>query len=326
MNGLEFPMFAQNVILLLIAFNFPPEEATPLMIHIWYSTLIPAAFLTKLRTTILPLIEEACTEARYKHQEEDYKKTWVNNKASFQLILPRTGWERLRDSLQVPGRLSGAVALRIRQKVTLDPERKDLVQKSLYAHPPYWRVASMKFRRFGILLPFGCSRKGFDTPNPLVVPASHFWYKVGQTADTFRTLFHANRTWPMPDFADPRTSWDLLEVSNGAYTAGHIAKNDLYGKLYVHIRETLLRFCQQLEKRDIRLKLLCVDSDKLPEHYDLSGPRRKFDRIEVTQPLRCYLALSKVILTRIDIRDCGEGCTWDRPDPCHLQPATEVEG
>ncbi|KAJ5583255.1 hypothetical protein N7535_001875 [Penicillium sp. DV-2018c] len=260
MNALEYPLLAQNVILLLIAFNFPPEEAAPLMIHMWYSALIPAAFLTRLRTTILPLIEEACAEASCKDEQQEYKRTWVKNRASFQLILPRAGWNGLRDYLRVPNRLSGFTALVARQKVTLNPERSNWVQKTLFAQLPYWRVATMKFRRSGILLPFGCSSGGFDTPNP--------------------TFFQADRTWPMPDLADPRTSWNLVEVANGTFTADHIAKNDLYGKLYIHIREILLRFCQQLGKRRLRLKLLCVDPVKLPEHPDLSGRRRKFDRIE----------------------------------------------
>ncbi|KAJ5129664.1 uncharacterized protein N7515_005703 [Penicillium bovifimosum] len=86
------------------------------------------------------------------------------------------------------------------------------------------------------------------------------------------TLFHADRTWPMPDFTDPFTGWDLLQVVNGAYTAGHTAKNYLYQTIR-----------QALGKRDIRLKLLCLEAEKLPEYPDPSGRRRNVDRIEVTR-------------------------------------------
>ncbi|CAI7630431.1 unnamed protein product [Penicillium discolor] len=192
MNGVSFGVFAQNIGLVLTAFHFPPEEATPIMIHLWYSALIPASVLTALQTKLLPLIEKVCAEAALKRPKRFFKWIWKKNKSSLQLELLRDEWERLRYTLRFPGRFPASEATRIRQEVMLADKRVDALHRALHAQPRYWRLSTMKFRHDGILLPFGCSRKEFDTPNPM--------------------LFSASRSWPMPDSADPRTSWDIRET------------------------------------------------------------------------------------------------------------------
>ncbi|KAJ5383863.1 hypothetical protein N7517_001774 [Penicillium concentricum] len=260
MNGIHSGIFAQNIILLLTAFHFRPEDAAPIMIHLWYSALIPASVLAALQAKLQPLIRKVCSEAAQKRALQSFKWAWKKNKASLHVELPRDEWERLREYLQVPDGLSAATAARNRQEVTLPNSREDILHRFLYGQPQYWRVSSMKFRRDGILLPFGCSREEFDTPNP--------------------TLFHASHSWPIPDTADPRSSWNLLDVCNGAYTASHAAKNDLYGLLFIYLRETILGFCRQIVKRDISIRLLSVDSLELPKRFKGSSGYPGFDRVE----------------------------------------------
>lgn len=166
MNGVSFGVFAQNTVLVLTAFHFPPEEAVPIMIHLWYSALIPASVLTAIQTKLLPLVEEVCSEAALKRPKRFFKWVWKRNKSSLQLELLRDEWERLRYSLQFPGRFSASEATRNRQDVVLADKRVDALHRTLHAQPRYWRLSTMKFRRDGILLPFGCSRREFDTPNP----------------------------------------------------------------------------------------------------------------------------------------------------------------
>lgn len=277
-NGLQFDIFAQNIILLLIAFHLPPREATPIMIHIWYSTLIPASFLNLLQTRILHLIDEVCLKADQDPSCQRFMQVWVKNKASLQLELERDNWRRLREYLQVPRGLNSVTATANRLQVTFNDRRSDHVDRMLYCQPPYWRVATMHFRRYGILLPFGCSRRDFDTPNPFVLEVFHL---VCQAVDTCSTFFHDRRSWPMPDAADPRTSWDLMEVNNGAYTKDYLAKNDLYGKFFMHVQQTLLAFCRQIAKRDIHLQLLCTQEEELPAYFKETHKRPRFDRIDV---------------------------------------------
>lgn len=59
-NDKDSDIVARNAILLLTALQFSPDEATPMMLHIWYSALIPAQTLRSLWDSILPLIQEVC--------------------------------------------------------------------------------------------------------------------------------------------------------------------------------------------------------------------------------------------------------------------------
>jgi hypothetical protein len=168
MNGIHPEIFTQNIILVLVAFRFPPEEAAPIMIHLWYSALIPSSVLVALRAKLLPLIHEVCVQADHQPYVPVFEMVFEKNKASLRIELTREEWHRVRKYLQVPRRLSATTAAENRHEVTLAPSRKDELHRFLYAQPRYWRVSSVKFRTDGILLPFGCSRKEFDTPNPLV--------------------------------------------------------------------------------------------------------------------------------------------------------------
>ncbi|KAJ5959627.1 uncharacterized protein N7479_006777 [Penicillium vulpinum] len=270
MNGIHAGIISQNIMLLLTAFHFSPEDAVPIMIHLWYSALIPASALAALRKKLLPLVEEVCSEAAQKRSIQFFKGFWRKNKACLQVELLKEEWERLRESFQVPGRFSAAMATSNRQDVTLATKREDSLHRVLYAQPRHWRISTMKFRRDGILLPFGCSRKEFDTPNP--------------------TFFNASRSWPMPDTADPRTSWNLLEVFTGPYTATYPAKNDVYGMLFIYLRETFLRFCRQIAKRDILIRLLSIDSLGLQQYLDQPAGHGGFDRIDA------YVAAERDVL------------------------------
>ncbi|KAJ5513491.1 hypothetical protein N7463_003043 [Penicillium fimorum] len=84
----------------------------------------------------------------------------------------------------------------------------------------------------------------------------------------------------MPDTADPRSSWNLLEICNGPQSASYAAKNDLYGMLFNHLRETILGFCRQIAKRDISIRLLSIDSLELPRYFNESSGHPGFDRID----------------------------------------------
>lgn len=59
-NDKDSDIVARNAILLLTTLQFSPDEATPMMLHIWYSALVPAQTLRSLRDSILPLIQEVC--------------------------------------------------------------------------------------------------------------------------------------------------------------------------------------------------------------------------------------------------------------------------
>ena len=167
-NDKDFDIVARNLVFLLIAFHFSPEEATPIMLHIWYSALIPNQTFQSLREAILPLIKEVCTKIQEKPAESLQSKTWSHDSQSLRLVLQKAMWDRLQDYFQIPQGLSTAHAQNIMTSTTLAPEREDYVHRALYIRPPPWRVCMMKFRKDGIILPFGSSCHEFDTPNPQV--------------------------------------------------------------------------------------------------------------------------------------------------------------
>lgn len=138
----------------------------PIMLHIWYSALIPVEVLQSLQDNILPLIKDVCTKIQPKPPSSLQAKTWRYGTRSLRLVLRKEQWIRLQQFFNVPEGLSAALAQKIRKSVMLAPGRRDYVDRALYTQPPAWRVCTMKFREDGILLPFGSSRKGFDIPNP----------------------------------------------------------------------------------------------------------------------------------------------------------------
>jgi hypothetical protein len=166
-NDRDSDIIARNIILLLIALHYTPEEATPIMLHIWYSALVPKAMIGSLRENIAPMIEDVCSKIKHKSTSLTLQaKTWKIGSSSLRLLLEKPFWDSLLPYFDVPIGLSMPQAQRIRTATTLAPDRVDYVDRALYNRPPGWRSSMMKFRTDGILSPFGGSRREFDTPNP----------------------------------------------------------------------------------------------------------------------------------------------------------------
>lgn len=168
LNDKELDIVARNAILLLTALRFDPESAAEIMVHIWYSALIPQPLLLCLRENLLPLLEDVRSKIRAKPFNGLFSRTWIFGSRTLQLVLRRDQWVSLPSYLDVPKGLSASKAHQVRMASTMAPERKDYLERALCAQLPGWRVSKMDFRMNGILLPFGSSKKLFDTPNPLV--------------------------------------------------------------------------------------------------------------------------------------------------------------
>lgn len=81
-NDLDLEIVARNVILLLIPFHFEPNDAAPIMLHVWYSVFIPAQMLQVLQDRILPLFQEVCKKIREKPSTSLQSKMWTFGKSS----------------------------------------------------------------------------------------------------------------------------------------------------------------------------------------------------------------------------------------------------
>lgn len=157
---------ARNALLLLIALVFESDIAVTFMIHLWYSALIPEDMIRSLQENILPLLDDVCSKIRDKPQESLQSKTWKYGCRSLRLVLKKKQWVLLPSYLQLPVELSTTKALQVRTSTMLAPSRRDYVDRALYTTPPTQRVGIMKFRKEGILLPFGSPFDDFNTLNP----------------------------------------------------------------------------------------------------------------------------------------------------------------
>lgn len=81
----------------------------------------------------------------------------------------------------------------------------------------------------------------------------------------------------MMDSANPLKGWDLAEILQ---THVGTAVNDLYGKLFVHVRSALVSFKRRLSRTGAHFELYNLNVVELP---DVLAPNT-FARIEVQSP------------------------------------------
>ncbi|KAF2730472.1 hypothetical protein EJ04DRAFT_586287 [Polyplosphaeria fusca] len=277
-NDRSFPIVARNALLLLIAFHFDQETAVPMMIHLWYSALVPAVMVKQLATHILPLIEDVCIKIKDRKADIIQAKTFKFGNGSLRLALMKEDWTNLKDYFKVPEGLTRDRAEAIRQNITMAPDRADYLDRTMYCMKSAgMRTCLMKFREDGVLLPFSASRNDFDTPNP----------SFYQTADI----------WPMRDNANPTGGWSHLEFMKCTPKAS----NDHTGGLFFYLRTLLIDFCKRMKSANISYQLFNVNATVLPGHLEQSGLGGiLFDRIEIKVSNICdrgYLGPESVFAT-----------------------------
>jgi hypothetical protein len=76
LNDMVFNIVARNVIMLLIALHFEPEIAVPMIIHLWYSALLPFCMMQAIQSSILPMIECVCQKIKDKPNSALHAKTF----------------------------------------------------------------------------------------------------------------------------------------------------------------------------------------------------------------------------------------------------------
>jgi hypothetical protein len=166
LNDKDFIIVARNAIMLLIALQFESDIAVPMIIHLWYSALLPSHMMQAIQSNILPMVEDFRQEIKSKPASESQTKTFEKDGRKLRITLKTDEWAHLAKFCQVPEGLTAEVAQRIRHRVTLAPERVDYRDRALLNMPAGVRQGEMHFRNTGVLLPYGCSTRDFDTPNP----------------------------------------------------------------------------------------------------------------------------------------------------------------
>ncbi|PQE06221.1 MYND finger family protein [Rutstroemia sp. NJR-2017a BBW] len=256
-NDRDFDIVARNIVLLLTAIVFDPREAADMMLHVWYSAFITESIMGNLQNRVLPLFEDVCSKIQSRPEDSLQSKTWSFGTQTLSLVLPKKSWDRLPSYLKVPEGLSKTKAQDLMMETTLAPSRRDYIERAFFTRPPAWRVCAQKFRKDGILLPFGQSRKEFTVPNP--------------------TFFQNVDFWPMMDSADPIEGWSVKEFTS----VRRIARDDINGSLYYYLKGLIHSFCHCVKRLDIRFQLFELNAVDLPHTMAMRGiSNHYFDRIE----------------------------------------------
>lgn len=170
LNDKDPDIVARNAVMLLIFLTtVEPHKAISCVMHVWYSSLIHTEHMQLLCENVYPLVEDVCSKIRNKSQHTLLGKTWTFGGRTLRAVLSREVWMALLQILEPPAGLTLEKANGIRTAVTLAAERQDYLDRKLAVMEPAHRVCVETFRKDGLLLPLGYSRKGFTVPNPFVL-------------------------------------------------------------------------------------------------------------------------------------------------------------
>ncbi|KAF1812296.1 hypothetical protein P152DRAFT_487845 [Eremomyces bilateralis CBS 781.70] len=256
LNDHELDIVARNAIMLILLLAVEePETAVDCVVHTWYSAQISKTHLDLLDTTVRPLLQDMCTKIVEKPDGKLLAKTWHFGKRGIRIALTKQAWIATLSYLDMPAELTSERAHKVRTAVTLAPERKDHLERHLFAQAPARRVGFMKFRQDGILLPFGHSRHAYNIPNP--------------------TFFQSSNTWLLKDAADPTAGWSHKDVWNTSIGSVY---NDVYGKLYFHVKDVLTSVHKRLRSLEVVFHLFQLDARELTDHLKVDT----LARIEVS--------------------------------------------
>lgn len=267
-NDPDFEIVARNVLILLIALRVPNHEAAvTCMIHLWYSAYVRKQDADLLKQYVQPLIRDLLRKISPHSPYQNVNKTWIFDSVQLSVRLTKENWQQLLQLCETPQEVDKETARVARQSVTLAPHRVDYRELRMLTQDPAHRVCEERFRKDGILLAFGHPRDGFDIPNPYVCLPCVRFFPSGLTPR--RTFFQCS-FWPMTDSNLPIDGYSREEVLAAGSPA---TKNDLFGKLYVHLHGLFTKFRQRAKVFSLTFQMFNVAVDGLPavlaeQHYD----------------------------------------------------------
>jgi len=278
MNDFDLDIVARNIILLMIAQQFPIKEAVPAMIHLWYSARLPTTILETIQTKLLPMIEDVCNKVAKKPNNIPLGKTFkLEGGQSLRVVLTKPDWNRFKAYFTLHKGLTPKMAELFRRKAVYDPARRDYHHKGFYTYWPALRVCADKFRQDGILLPYGASRKDFVAWNP--------------------TFLQTPGVWPIRDDVDPHCGWSYEDIMSGAPKA----PNDYLGAQFNILRDLLIKFCTRVKKLNVHFRMYYMDCRYLPARLaQWKEDVGLFDRIEVSSQDRFLSSESALTFAKDD--------------------------
>ena len=161
-NDLDHLVTVRNIVLVLIAKSLPPMEAADLILHLWYSAFITPEIYATLQKEVLPWIE-TINEGVTNIPDDDQTIGW--SKFRLYITMHTSMWKGQPAYVKGDPTFGTQKAQETGDRV-LTLAGADWLEALLYKQQPGWRVSSSKYRKDGLLLPFGANQENFTVPNP----------------------------------------------------------------------------------------------------------------------------------------------------------------
>lgn len=172
-NDRDETVVSRNLLILLVAFHLPPEEASLIILHLWYSAFLSGDLVESIQSKIAPLVKKV-VKSKTARDYDNVEASWACNSATLSAELPGKTWSKLASYFPGKANVPFENASAQRQSVTLAHSRRDYRDRAMLRLPPSWRLAKLRYRKEGVLLPFGASSERFNVPNPCVPAPSRF--------------------------------------------------------------------------------------------------------------------------------------------------------
>ena len=164
LNDKNMNIVARNIVMLLIAAQLPPPEASELILHIWYSARLTKGMVAAVDKHAREPIANIVSKVKGKANDVIQSKRWTFGTAEISVRLFKPQWTNLLHILDAKHDI--AKTEEERRKVVLAPSRSDYRDRELFNLPGFGRLCSTRFRETGVLAPFGSALDDFDCPNP----------------------------------------------------------------------------------------------------------------------------------------------------------------
>ncbi|KAI1371296.1 hypothetical protein F4677DRAFT_450561 [Hypoxylon crocopeplum] len=237
------------------------------IIHFWYSACIPATMHQYMSETLLGEVEREVENQSHSLKKQDRPITVLWGRGKLKVTLKKSEWVNFKLHI------ANAVAmddLEETQEARIDavasPDSLDLRETFLFRQPAPCRLSFEKWRKDGMLFPFGWTIPKSFRPN-----ATLFCLEDGK----LKWLPHAASR---PDYG-----WSRAEFMKADTSA---ATNDIFAKLYTYIHSIITKFHKQITVLNVEFDVVHSTLSELPRFLgDLCGYYKglpTFNRIETS--------------------------------------------
>ncbi|KAL1728476.1 hypothetical protein EV714DRAFT_285697 [Schizophyllum commune] len=249
------------------------EDAAETALHFWYSACLRPYDAAEMYLCAERLYESADTASASPTLDGTYDLRGGGKLHAKQPLKSNPSMRMLLSTYDMD------VALTDMRTIMLNPRRVDYRDRHLAALKPSHRVSWTRNRESGILSTFAADVADYSEPN--------------------RTMFSPTGQWMTMDSADQLHGWPIPAVLQSGARSG-LDPADIYGCLFVHVRDQLAEMARRVERFDIDIHVMQSDARELANelksgmHEPHFAASYGFDRIE-TSNVGDYIGLDRVL-------------------------------